>query len=307
MKLRELPDSELFARCAGAGLTWRIPPFVIRIKTRLADVVRGLAFLYTEYPVVDQAGVADAEITVRGKLPWARWVSIRVDGALHYNWLRRRLVMPMVEWTINVCVFQRPHQYLMVHAGVVADGDLVAILPGQAGSGKSTLCAALLQRGWRLLSDEVALVRPADGRIQPVPRPISLKEESIDVIRQFAPDSVIGPEVSGTSKGTVAHLLPPVDSVTRAGEAASPAWVIFPVFERGGGATLSPVSKASALMRTAENAFNYSVFGRQGFDVLSVLIDRCQCYELRFGNLDDALLQLESLQSARRADSPAVT
>ena len=82
MKLSELTESDLLAQCSGAGLTWRIHPFVIRVKTRLADVARGLAFLYAEFPLVEQDAVADAELIVRRKPPWPGWVSIRVDGTI---------------------------------------------------------------------------------------------------------------------------------------------------------------------------------------------------------------------------------
>jgi len=305
VKLVELPEADLLSQCRGGGLSWQVGPFVIRVRTHLAEVARGLAFLYAEFPLVERDAVVDAELIVRRKLPG--WVSIRVDGAIQYNWLRRRLVTPMIEWTMNVCVFQRPHQYFMVHAGVVASQGRAAILPGRAGSGKSTLCAALVQNGWRLLSDEVALIRPTDGMIQPVPRPISLKEESIDAIRRFAPDAVLGPEWLGTSKGTVAHLLPPLESVARADETAKPAWLLFPVFEKGATATLTTLTKATALMRTADNAFNYSVLGQQGFEMLAKLVDHCECFEFRYGNLTEALRQFDTLRSSPRAASPAGT
>lgn len=297
MKVGELTESDLFSRCKGRGLSWQVGPFAVRVKTRLAEVARGLAFLYSEFPLADQDAIVDAELIVEKKLAWPGWVGIRVDGAMQYNWLRRKLVVPMIEWTFNVCVFQRPHQYFMLHAGVVANRGRAAILPGRAGSGKSTLCAALVQNGWRLMSDEVALIRPSDGMVQAVPRPISLKEESIDVIRNFAPDAVLGPSWPGTSKGTVAHMLPPPDSVARVDETAQPVWLLFPVFEKGAAATLEPVTKAAALMRTAENAFNYSVLGRQGFEMLANLIDRCECYEFRYGDLAQALDRFDAIRS----------
>ena len=303
MKLGELSKTDLLRQCGGGGLSWQVGPFAVRVKSRLPDVARGLAFLYAEFPLVEPGSVVDAEIIVRRKLPGAGWVSIRVDGAMQYNWLRRKLVTPMIEWTMNVCVFQRPHQYFMVHAGVVACQGRAAILPGRAGSGKSTLCAALVQNGWRLLSDEVALIRPSDGMLQPVPRPISLKEESIETIRRLAPGAVLGPEWPGTSKGTVAHLLPPPDSVTLATETAQPTWLLFPVFERGAATTLEPVTKATALMRTADNAFNYSVLGRQGFEMLAGLIDRCECFEFRYGDLKEALGRFDMLASGLPATS----
>jgi len=58
-----------------------------------------------------------------------------------------------------------------------------------------------VHRGWRLLSDELALVCPTAGRIQPLPRPIALKGASIQVIRDFAPHALIGPEHVNTRKG----------------------------------------------------------------------------------------------------------
>jgi ABC-type cobalamin/Fe3+-siderophores transport system ATPase subunit len=65
------------------------------------------------------------------------------------------------------------------------------LLAGPSGAGKSTLCAALITRGWRLLSDEAAMIRPDDGLIQPYPRPICLKNASIDLIAEAVPDAHI--------------------------------------------------------------------------------------------------------------------
>jgi len=300
LRIGDLTALEARTRSRQSGLCWRVGPFVLRLKTDLAKVVNGLRFLYSEFPLIEQDAVADAELSVRRKLPWSRWISINVDGAVQYNWLRERLAIPMIEWTMNVCVFQRPHHFFMLHSAVVAGGEGAAILPGRAGSGKSTLCAALVARGWRLLSDEVALIRPTDGSIQPVPRPISLKEASIEAMREFAPDAIFGPMWPGTAKGTVAHMLPPPDSVARVSETAQPKWILFPVFQSGAKARLQPLPKARALMRTADNAFNYSVLGRQGFELLADLIDRCDCFELRFDDLEQAVGKVNALASSSR-------
>jgi len=226
------PD-ELRRASSGAGLVWGVGPFAVRLKTGLADLVDGVRLLYGDFPRLDDDTVVDAEVVVRHRALPPRGVTIHVDGDLQYERLEPRLSVPMLEWTLNVSVFQRAHQYFMLHSAVVERKGLAAILPGRAGSGKSTLCAALVERGWRLLSDEVALVRPADGLLQPVPRPISLKEESIETIRRFSSGVRVGPSWPGTAKGTVAHVLPPTDSVRRANETARPAWLIFPTFEAG--------------------------------------------------------------------------
>lgn len=61
---------------------------------------------------------------------------------------------------------------------------LPAIVPAPLDSAKRTLCAALVGKGWRLLSDELALVRLDTGELVPLPRPISLKNASINIIRR---------------------------------------------------------------------------------------------------------------------------
>ena len=59
---------------------------------------------------------------------------------------------------------------------------------GLPGSGKSTLAAGLVYRGgWRLLSDELALLSLGDGAVSALPKPISLKNESIAIMKRFAP------------------------------------------------------------------------------------------------------------------------
>jgi HprK-related kinase A len=125
--------------------------------------------------------------------------------------------------------------------------------------------------------------------VHPVPRPVSLKEGSIRVIREFIPEAEFGPLWPKTPKGLMSHVRAPQDSVRRMHETALPAWIVFPKYERGAECELTPVSKARALFRTAENAFNYSVLGAGGFETLTALIDRCDCYEFVYSDLSEAL------------------
>ena len=81
---------------------------------------------------------------------------------------------------------------------------------------KAPCARPLVNRGWRLLSDELALVRVSDGKIIPLPRPVSLKNESIDIIQRYEPDAIFSRKVSDTMKGTVAHMKVPTDSIAHA-------------------------------------------------------------------------------------------
>ena len=87
-------------------------------------------------------------------------------------------------------------------------------------------------------------------------------------------------------------------SVARASETAVPAWIVFPNFVPGSAANLRPVERGSALMRCAENGFNYSVLGAIGFETLADLIDGCACSELVFPDLESALDLLDGATGA---------
>ena len=98
-----------------------------------------------------------------------------------------------------------------------------------------------------------------------------------------------------TVKGTVAHFAPPPDAVRRADELAAPGWLVFPRYVAGAGAAFTPLSKGRALMCLIENAFNYNVHGRAGFERLVGLVDRVDCHTFTYSHLDDAAACFERL------------
>jgi HprK-related kinase A len=189
----------------------------------------------------------------------------------------------------------------MLHSGVIEKYGHAVIFPAWPGSGKSTLTAALVNRGWRLLSDEFGLIRPEDGLLIPFPRPIPLKNQSIAVIREFAPDAVLGPVYPKTRKGDVAHLKPPTESVERAQEAARPTLIVFPRYAAGESLELAPMAKSRAFLKVSGNAFNYEIQGARGFKAIAALIKACGCYRLSYSRLDDAIAALDQLISEHGA------
>ena len=303
MHLADLPRRELRDRLRGPGITLPCGPLSARLATTLPELADAIALLYADYPFSESDnGICDFEVRVvpvRGfpslGAPWARAL---VDGRSAFGNFRRGQALPMFEWAINWCVFTRPNQYLLLHAAVVERGGRALVLSGRPGAGKSTLTAGLILRGWRLLSDEVTMI-PVGGRdALPVPRPVSLKDGAIDLVRALSPAAVLGPAAKGTKKGTVAHLRPPTDSVRRADEPALPAWVVFPKFAAGSASELRPVSRAQALLRAGDEAFNYSMLGSSGFETLANAIDGCTCFNLPFGDLHEALALLDGLTAA---------
>lgn len=225
-------------------------------------------------------------------------MTFQFDGTPPFHPLPGGQAFPILEWGLNWCLSAHCHQYLILHAAVIERSGRAVLLPAPPGSGKSTLCAGLVNRGWRLLSDELALLDPRSGEVVPLARPVSLKNASIDVIRRFAPGAVLGPTVHDTLKGSVAHMKPPRDAVQRALETARPRWVVLPRYAPGTRAELRPLSPGRAFIHLADSSFNYHLYGRAGFELLGDLVATSDCYEFAYAELEDAVRVFDGLASA---------
>jgi HprK-related kinase A len=305
VRLAELPPGALRERLHDAGLALRTGPVVARLRSTIPEVEAGLALHYAHHDVEDDEAFCDFHIGIVRPRGLRRWlqpqVLFRFDHELPFAPLPGDQGFPMLEWGLNWCFTHHCHQYLTLHAAVLERGGRALILPAPPGSGKSTLCAGLLFRGWRLLSDELAIIEPSSGLLLPMPRPVSLKNASIDVIRAFAPEARFGPVVRETIKGAVAHAAPPPAAVERATERARPGWVVLPRYVAGAPTSLRPLPKARALMQVIDNAFNINVHARDGFERLADLIDRAECYEFSYSSLDEATALFTRLADAAGA------
>lgn len=299
MKISEHSASGLARALRRGELLLDIHPFVVRVKSNIPTLARDLALMYADFRVVADDAFADFHIEVSRPSGLKRWL----DPQAVFYMDRRPFFVPLspaqsfaaFEWGLNWCVAAHSHQYLIIHAAVVEKNGKAAVLPAPPGSGKSTLCAGLVQRGWRLLSDELALYDMQTGLISGMARPINLKNASIDVIRKFEPGIVMTPPVPNTTKGTVALVRPPPASVARVQEPVNPSWIILPRFEADSAAVLSPHSKAKTFLTIAEQSFNYDIHGLRGFEAVKALIDRTACMRFNYSRLDDAVRVFDNL------------
>ena len=299
MKLSSLSRAEIRQRLSDGGLGLSIGPFNTRLQSSLGVVAEGLEQLYGAFTLAGDTDFIDFRVSLnppQGLRHWLRpQVNFSFDGFVPFKPLPQIQAFAMFEWGLNWCIANNAHQYLIIHAAVIERNGMVCILPGTPGSGKSTLCAALVCKGWRLLSDEMALVSTVTGDIYPVPRPVSLKNQSIDIIQSYSSAAVMGEVVADTAKGTVSHMRPPQLSVEKSEQPGTPGLIIFPKYTAGAEPCLAPLTKAKTLMKVAENSFNFSVLGLQGFKVLGELVSKCTCYEFSYQSLDEARETLESL------------
>jgi HprK-related kinase A len=305
MILSDLTDIDFKNRIRGSGLVFCSGPFKFRIVSPIESVARGLRLLYADYPLGDCGDFVDFNVAIEQTGGFRRWwrpqASFSFNGIRPFLPLPLRHAYPLLEWAMNWCVSTQVNHYLMLHAAVIERDGCAMIMPAPPGSGKSTLCAGLISRGWRLLSDELALISLTDRMITPVGRPISLKNQSIDIIKKFEPDAVFNEVTHDTMKGSVSHMKMPALQLQRIGERAKPCWVVFPQYVPNVSAELTGRSKANSTLELAKNSFNYMVLGLTGFEILTDVVAQCECYDFRYANLEDAVAVFDKLVEVQRA------
>jgi len=297
-RLGELSALELRTRLRGDGVRVRVGPYVYAIQSKLSLIEQGIKTLYADFPLAEQSGFADFHISLgpaslihrlRGKLEFY------FDNQRPFNRIEARHAYAFLEWGMNWCVSVCVNEYLKLHAAVVSRNSRAIIMPGLPGSGKSTLCAAMGLTGWRVLSDEHALIPFASSQVVPLYRPVSLKNESIPVIKSAFPDAVLGPQTNETHKGIVAHLKADLHPDSHASRADEAVLMVFPQYDPEVELEIESRTRAESFIFAGHHSFNYSVLNQTGFDTLASLIDSVECVTLRYRSLEQGLNALDQL------------
>ncbi len=148
-----------------------------------------------------------------------------------------------------------------LHAtAVVVDGRAVAFL-GASGVGKSTLAAAFVRSGYRVLTDDVLVVQETGGRMMAHPGPTRLKLFS-STARRLAADVTGAVQMNGV---TTKLVIPLNDAHVHAG--AVPLGAIYDVALPAGKPgsqklALTPLSRRHAAMALVRSGFNQRYVNR---------------------------------------------
>lgn len=280
-------------------LSLPIGPFNFSIKTDNKSVLDNLSSLYGDYTFSDNSPFIDFPITITTRSLLRRFIKPQIDFFLDefapFKPLPKDQSFAMLEWGMNWCITTQAHQFLIFHAGTIEKNGKVIIMPAEQGSGKSTLTAAMVYSGWRLFSDELALISVDDELVYPCTRPINLKNDAIGVINNFVENAVFSTIAKDTHKGTVALLKPPKASVVRMFEPAPLHCIVFPKYIANCEAKLTPINKIDTFKQLIEHSFNYHILGEQGFHLISNLLNNVTCYQFEYSDFEQAKNLLSGL------------
>lgn len=298
IRMSALSPTDIEQCLRGDGLGLQVATFRCLIRSNTGLLSSPLRQLYQDYAVETvPAGFYDFRIQLIKTRPkfWNQWeVEFDWEGRSPFSALPLAHTHPLFEWGLNWCVATASGLHTVIHSAVVERDGLALVLPGQPGAGKSTLCAALALGGWRLLSDELTIVSQADGRVQAVPRPISLKGTSIGLIGDHFPLADLTVPVADTHKGSIAYARAPSAAVASGGDSAAIGYVVFPQFKAGAQLAFEPLSRAAALTELMKNTFNVGLLGVDGFEALARAIASAKCYAVEYGDLSSILQWVDS-------------
>lgn len=271
-----------------------VGPFRLGVKTTVHSLLHFLHGFYADFPAQEVADFADFHLEIQRPRFLRRFFRPQVffawDGYRPFHPYPLHMAVPLFEWGLNWCVAGHAHSWLLVHAAVVEKGGKACLLAAKPESGKSTLCALLTGCGWRLFSDEFALIEPGTARVYPLPRPISLKGDAIGVVRHFFPQLHTKTVCRNRATGeNMAYVKPPSKAVARMHESAKISYLVFPRFRAEAPLAVQRVVRSRALLALADNSFNYAVLGREGFETLAHVVKEAQALDFCYGDTNQGL------------------
>jgi len=287
------PDT-ITKNLSGKGLLLDIGPICTKVSIKFPSIREDFLHIYKGYPFLEGPAITDYYLEAYARNFYRRYMRPQVA----INTYMRDDFIPLpdsmgllsVEMSLNWQVAFGCKSHILFHAGVVEKNGVGVIIPAISGSGKSTLSAGLAYDGWRFFSDEFGMLDQNTGDLYPYPRPISLKNDSIAVMKAWVGnDEFFSREYHGTPKGTICYLRPPMASIAAMTEPAKPRVVIHPVFKRDAKPEIKTLTKTMAFFRLVRSSANYGDIGEPAFHALAKIAEDCISCEVTYSSLEEGI------------------
>jgi len=190
---------------------------------------------------------------------------------------------------LNTLAVESVPDHLVLHAGAVATPAGGVLLPAPSNHGKSTLTAALVQRGHGYLTDEAAAVS-ADLSLRPYPKALALDPGSFELFPEARPDHA-GGSLSQAVQEREWHIDParlgPVSGPCGASLVVSPSWT------EGAATTCTRLGPIDALHLLLGQSFEFGVDAQRAFTTLARVAETVPVFRLVYSDLSGGVAEIE--------------
>ena len=210
---------------------------------------------------------------------------LAVNSVVQIRGVAQAALLGRFVWEINRLVRSTPTAALLVHGAMVEIGGRGVMLCGASGSGKSTLALALVERGARYLSDEIAAIDDVAMSVSAYPKPITLRPDSWEFVNSLAPNCAS--EVAGFMRDL--WFLTPNLIVDH----ADVALIVLPNQLVGMGESVTEIGGDAALVALCENTHGMSEGGVAVFRRLARVARQCPAMQASVRSLFEACDAIE--------------
>lgn len=174
-----------------------------------------------------------------------------------------------------------------VHAAVLVRNQAALLLLGEAWAGKTTIALALVDRGWRYFSDDVAVIERGTGLVRPLPKPPGVKAHSWEDMRSHW--SSAAPVELGRPPGPFVIPPPFVGSLE---DRARPTWTVILSYKEEAKAAVTSLTSGQALARLGEFA---GAVDAGTLSALAAVVSSTRPVLLAYGSTPDAVARIEEI------------
>lgn len=223
-----------------------------------------------------------------------QWLLLR-EGEVVDLCASSRGVIPMLHANILLMAYCGSGCIAAFHAAAVNRGSDCILLPASAGSGKSTLVAALLCHGFGYCTDDLALLTQEPVRIRPVRTCLGLKPGSWSILADLFPE-IENLSIHIRPDGKQVRYLPPPTASRATPESYMARLIVFPTWSPGSRVRIRNLSSAEALARLTASGYDLPKrIDRNTVECLIRWISDRPRVELTYPTLKDAVREISSL------------
>ena len=245
--------------------------------------------------VLDNEVLCDTRLTILPGNGGTKTWDIFIDGLRFRKGLKKNEVFPYIATLLFVRACEALVDRLLFHAAVLEKGGTTIVFPGEAGSGKTTLAAALMMHGCQFFSDEIAVLNVQSLCVSPLPLPMSIKPGSVRPLSRYYAGLSERPVHQRADGKKVRYLSPSVQNLTETFEVSAPVnYLIFPKYREEAENRLNTLDKFETMQRLAMTGSSNRDITNRDVEAMIALVEKSPCYEIVYSDLSKAVSLLEN-------------